>query len=90
MADTNKVFQSDLHLKIIKFFHENQASLDTPRGVSTWVHKDRAIVKKALEELVEMKVLVAHRSTSTTGYSYTRSAKTISKIEKLLKKRRSV
>ncbi|MDP2928965.1 MAG: hypothetical protein Q8O01_02740 [Candidatus Omnitrophota bacterium] len=90
MADTNKVFQSDLHLKIIKFFHENQASLDTPRGVSTWVHKDRTIVKKALEELVEMKVLVAHRSTSTTGYSYTRSAKTISKIEKLLKKRRSV
>ena len=89
MASTDKVFQSDLHLKIIKFFHENQTSIDTPRGVSTWVHKDRTKVKKALEELVEMRVLVAHRSTSTTGYSYTRSAKTISKIDKLLKKRRS-
>ena len=87
MADTNKTFQSDLHLKIMKFFHENQASIDTPRGVLTWVREDRAKVKKALEELVDMKILVAHRSTSTTGYSYTRNAKIISKIEKLLKKR---
>ena len=89
MADTDKTLQSDLHLKIVKFFHENQASIDTPRGVSTWVREDRAKVKKALEELVGMKILVAHRSTSTTGYSYTRNAKIISKIEKLLKKRRA-
>jgi len=89
MADTNKVFQLDLHMNIMKFFHENQASIDTPRGVSTWVREDRAKVKKALEELVGMKILVAHRSTSTTGYSYTRNAKIISKIEKLLKKRRT-
>ncbi|MCX5667838.1 MAG: hypothetical protein NTY34_05975 [Candidatus Omnitrophica bacterium] len=89
MADTNRTIQSDLHLKIMKFFHENQASIDTPRGVSTWVREDRAIVMKALEELVGMKILVAHRSTSTTGYSYTRNAKIISKIEKLLKKRRA-
>ena len=89
MADTNRTIQSDLHLKIMKFFHENQASIDTPRGVSTWVREDRAIVMKALEELVGMKILVAHRSPSTTGYSYTRNAKIISKIEKLLKKRRA-
>ena len=89
MSDINKAVHSDLHLKIMKFFHENQASIDTPRGVSTWVREDRAIVMKALEELVGMKILVAHRSTSTTGYSYTRNAKIISKIEKLLKKRRT-
>ena len=89
MADADKTFQSDLHLNIVKFFHENQASIDTPRGISTWVREDRAKVKKALEELVGMKILVAHRSTSTTGYSYTRNAKIISKIEKLLKKRRT-
>jgi hypothetical protein len=88
MAETNKAVYSELHLNIIKFFHENQASIDTPRGVSTWVREDRAKVKKALEELVGMKILVAHRSTSTTGYSYTRNAKIISKIEKILKKRR--
>ncbi len=74
-------------MKIMKFFHENQASIDTPRGVSTWVREDRAKVKKALEELVGAKILVAHRSTSTTGYSYTRNTKIISKIEKLLKRR---
>ena len=89
MADADKTFQSDLHLNIVKFFHENQASIDTPRGVSTWVREDRAKVMKALEELVGMKILVAHRSTSTTGYSYTRNVKIISKIEKLLKKRRT-
>lgn len=89
MADTNKMIQSNLHLKIVKFFHENQASIDTPRGVSTWVREDRAKVKKALEELVGMNILVAHRSTSTTGYSYTRNAKIISKIEKFLKKRKT-
>ena len=88
MADIDKAPLPDLHLNIIKFFHENPASIDTPRGISTWVREDRAKVKKALEELVEMKILIAHRSTSTTGYSYTRNAKIISKIEKLLKKRR--
>jgi len=89
MTNTDKMLQSDLHLKIMKFFHENQASIDTPRGVSTWIREDRTKVKKALEELVDMKILVAHRSTSTTGYSYTRNAKIISKIEKLLKKRKA-
>lgn len=88
MADINKAALSDLHIKIVRFFHENQASLDTPRGVSTWVREDRNKVKNALEELVALKILVAHRSTSTNGYSYTRNAKLIAKIEKLLKKKR--
>ncbi len=88
MPDIDKIILTDLHLKIVKFFHENQASIDTPRGISTWVREDRMKVKKALEELAGIKILVAHRSTSTTGYSYTRNAKTLSKIEKLLKKRR--
>ena len=90
MAGTDKTFKSNTHLKIVKFFHENQASIDTPRGVSTWVREDRVKVKSSLEELVKMKILVAHRSTSTTGYSYTRNAKIISKIEKLLKKRSAI
>lgn len=88
MANADKVFQSELHLKVIKFFHENQASIDTPRGVSTWVREDRNKVKRALEDLVGQKILVAHRATSTTGYSYTRDPKLISKIEKLLRKRK--
>jgi predicted transcriptional regulator len=88
MKGKDKAALSELHIKIIRFFHENQASIDTPRGVSTWVREERARVSNALEELVRLKMLNAHRSTSTTGYSYTRDPKTISKIEKLLKKRR--
>jgi hypothetical protein len=89
MAETDKKILSELHLKIIKFFHENQASIDTPRGISTWVRAERSKVRKALEDLVGLKILSAHRATSTTGYSYTRDPKIISKIEKLLKKRKS-
>lgn len=84
--DLNKALQSNIHMKIIRFFHENQASIDTPRGVATWINEERAKVKKALEDLVTLNVLVAHRATSTTGYSYTRDARIISKIKKLLKK----
>ena len=84
--DINKAVKSEIHLKVLRFFHENQASIDTPRGVATWVGEDRAKVKKALEDLVLLDILVAHRATSTTGYSYTRDAKIISSVEKLLKK----
>jgi predicted transcriptional regulator len=89
MPSKNKKQLPQLHLNIIKFFHENQASIDTPRGVSTWVREERSKVSKALEELVKLKMLTAHRSTSTTGYSYTRDPKIISKIEKLLNKRKT-
>ena len=89
MAEKNEAELSELHLKVIKFFHENQSSIDTPRGVSTWVREDRAKVSKALEDLVRLKILAVHRTTSTAGYSYTRDPKIISKIEKLLKKRKS-
>jgi len=82
----NEVFESKVHRKAIAFFHENQASLDTPRGVATWIREERGKVKKALEDLVALGILTAHRATSTTGYSYTRDPKLISKITRLLKK----
>ena len=85
--DLKKIFKSEIHLKIVRFFHENQASLDTPRGVATWIGEERPKVKTALEDLVAADILTAHRATSTTGYSYTRDAKIISKIGKLLKKK---
>ncbi len=83
--DLNKAVVSGIRLKIVKFFHENQASIDTPRGVATWIGEDRSKVKRALEDLTSLDILVAHRSTSTTGYSYTHDTKLISKIGKLLK-----
>ena len=86
--DIDRIFQSEIHAKIITFFHENQASIDTPRGVATWIGEDRSKVKTALEDLVKAKILVAHRTSSTTGYSYTSESKLISKIGKFLKDRK--
>jgi len=80
-----EAFNSPIHRKIIQFFHENQASIDTPKGVATWVGEDRSKVKDALEDLVALKVLVPHRATSTTGYGYTRDMKIIKQIGQLLK-----
>lgn len=82
----SEAFQRPIHRKIIQFFHENQASIDTPRGIATWVAEERTGVKGALEDLVRLKVLVPHRSPSTTGYSYTRETKIINQIAKFLKK----
>ncbi|MFH1996238.1 MAG: hypothetical protein ABIJ27_04475 [Candidatus Omnitrophota bacterium] len=84
--DLNGALRSSVHRKIIHFFHDNQASVDTSRGIAAWVHEDRANVKKALEELVPLGILSAHRSTSMTGYSYTIDPKLMKKIGRLLKK----
>ena len=84
--DINKAFGSEIHRKIIRFFSENQASIDTPRGIATWIGEEREHVKAALEDLVSMKILIAVRSPSTTGYGFTRDEKLISKIVSLLKK----
>ena len=86
MKDIENLLSSELHVKVVKFFHENQASIDTPRGIATWIGEELGKVKAALEDLVAAKILVAHRATSTTGYSYTRDSKIISRIGKLLKK----
>ena len=86
--DIDKIFKSEIHVKIVNFFHENQASIDTPRGVATWIGEERSKVKAALEDLVKARILVAHRATSTTGYSYTNDDKIISRIRKLLKTRK--
>ena len=86
--DIDKIFRSEINVKVINFFHENQASIDTPRGVATWIGEERSKVKIALEDLVKAKILVAHRTSSTTGYSYSSDGKLISRIGKLLKNRK--
>ena len=50
--DINKIFESEIHVKVLSFFHENQASIETPRGVATWIGEERPKVKAALEDLV--------------------------------------
>ena len=85
MPNFNKIFKSKIHVKIVSFFHENQASIDTPRGIATWTGYKKELVKKALDELTEMDILIAHRVSSTTGYSYTHNKKIIKAIDRRLK-----
>ena len=81
----DKIKNSRTHLLILKFFHENQQSVDTPRGIATWTGIDKKEVRKALDELAEMKLLVALEVPSTTGYSYTQDKNLIKKVAALLK-----
>ena len=82
----DKLFKDPIYFKIISFFHENPTSIDTPRGISTWVGEDKQTVQKALLKLSKMKLLTAHEVTSTTGYSYPRDQKVVKNIEKSIKK----
>ncbi len=79
-----KVLKKKGYRRILKFFHENPASIDTPRGVATWTGQDIKKVRIALKKLAKAGLLVAHKVSSTTGYSYTRDKKIISSVSKFL------
>lgn len=55
--------------KILLFFAENEGSIDTPRGVATWVNEALPQVRRALEDLARAGYLRAHRTSSTVAYS---------------------
>lgn len=72
--------RSKIHKKILRFFFENQGSIDTPRGVSTWINENIQPVRTALEELADKGFLKAHRTSSTVGYSCALTRQKLSKI----------
>lgn len=84
--DLEKVLRIKSYGKILRFFHENPASVDTARGVATWTNQDVKRVRAALKRLASLGLLVAHKVSSTTGYSYTRDKKMMARIKQLLKK----
>lgn len=85
--ELNKVLKVPIYFKIIRFFHENPTSIDTPRGVAAWTGESRQDAKKALLKLAALKIITSHKVSSTTAYSYTRDSKLIKKIEVALKRR---
>jgi len=86
--DLKKVCESALNLKIISFFHENPSSVDTSRGIAAWLNHDHRQIEEALDYLAGQKILIAHRSGSTTAYAYTQDKKTLKKIERFLQSRK--
>ena len=85
-AKTRASSDPALHRKILQFFLENEGSIDTPRGVSTWIEENLPAVREALECLADKGVLKAHRTTSTVGYSCPLPKKKIAEIVSRLKK----
>lgn len=83
--DLKKVLNRRVYRKILSFFHENPASIDTARGIATWTNQEIKKVRAALKKLASLGLLVAHKVSSTIAYSYTRDKKKISEIAKLLK-----
>jgi hypothetical protein len=83
-----KFYDSHLHKKIILFFIENPASVDSPRGIATWVGHSREEAKAALDELVEAGILDSIEAPSTAGYSFTKDEKRIRQIKDFFKQQR--
>ena len=72
--------KSLIKIKICSFFHQNPSVVDTARNIALWIAHDLKEVEGALEGLVKDKVLLAHRTSSTTGYAYTQDASITSEI----------
>jgi hypothetical protein len=84
--DLSAFLKDKIYFKIVGFFYENPASIDTPRGVAAWTGETRNDAKKALTELARLKILTAHGVSSTTAYSFTRDPNLIKKIKIALQK----
>ncbi|OGW75208.1 MAG: hypothetical protein A2Z72_03985 [Omnitrophica bacterium RBG_13_46_9] len=83
--ELDDMLKDKITLDIVKFFHENQSSIDTPRGIATWIKAEKQKVKKSLDMLVKQGILIDHKAPSITGYSYTRDEAIIKKIDTKLK-----
>ena len=81
-----KYLESRINRKIIKFFFENPASLDMPRGIATWINANIDETEKGLKELVEAKIVVSHGNGATAAFGYTTDAYLISRIKIGLRK----
>ncbi|OIO40146.1 MAG: hypothetical protein AUJ75_00465 [Candidatus Omnitrophica bacterium CG1_02_49_10] len=80
----NKILNSSLKLKIMKFFNENRSSVDTPRGISTWIDADMSKVAAALNQLADDGVVIYHGHGSTKAYSYIHDVKKVKKMAEYL------
>jgi predicted transcriptional regulator len=70
---------------VLGFFHENPAAVDTARGIATWTNQETSKVMAVLRKLTSLGILIEHKASSTSGYSYTQNKKKIAMVEKMLK-----
>jgi len=82
----DECLRADINRKIIRFFLENPSSVDTARGIATWINERPVKTKKALENLAKAKILTPHGSGSTSAYGCTTDFYIISGIKARLEK----
>lgn len=82
----DKYLHLKINRKIVKFFLENPSSVDTSRGIATWINENVNKTEKALKELAKAKILTPHGNDATSAYGYTTDIRIISKIKINLEK----
>lgn len=75
-----KYLDTEINRKIIRFFLENPSSIDTSRGIATWINENVEKTEKALHNLAKAKILILHKTALTRAYACTTDKRTISKI----------
>ena len=84
--ELKQLLKSKTCKKVLRFFHENPAAVDTPAGIAAWINEDLNKIKRAMEKLSSLGVLMSHDSGNTKAYSYTRNKRLILKITALMGK----
>ena len=79
--ELDKYLEPRINRKIIKFFLENPSSVDTSRGIATWINEDVDKTENGLKELVKAKILVFHGNSATSAYGCTTDTRIISRIK---------
>lgn len=82
--ELKRICKSALNLKIISFFHEHPATVDTAHGIAAWLNHNREEIKEALNFLVRHKILISERTDSTIAYAYTQDKQVIREIDRFL------
>jgi predicted transcriptional regulator len=80
------ILKDSLASDILKFFFENQSSIDTARGISAWIHRTREEVIPVLEQLASAGVLEKDSTGSTNGYCYTRKKEIMDIVTRLMER----
>jgi flagellar basal body P-ring protein FlgI len=85
-VNLDRALESKINRKIIKFFLENPSSIDTSRGIATWINENIDKTEKGLRELAKVKILVPHGTGAAIAYGYTTNTHLASRIKTSLKK----
>ncbi len=85
--ELKKYLDIAINRKIICFFMENPFSVDTSRGIATWINEDANKTEKALRNLVKARILVLHATALPAAYACSTNKHTISGIRLYLEQR---